>query len=143
MDHASFQAWLDRYIDAWRSSDASAVGNLFSANARYFFGPYGDQVVGRDAIVANWMTDPDAPGSWEAEYRPLAIDGAVEDAVFAELEALGPGPRAAVEHHARLRASHDLDVAPGERARDAEAEGFPDGLLAGEPPGVGLRRVLT
>jgi len=81
MDHASFQAWLDRYIDAWRSSDASAVGNLFSANARYFFGPYGDPVVGRDAIVANWMTDPDAPGSWEAEYRPLAIDGDVAIAI--------------------------------------------------------------
>ena len=77
MDHASFQAWLDRYIDAWRSADPAAIGDLFSSDARYFYGPYRDPVVGRDAIVASWTSNPDAPGSWEAEYRPLAIDGAV------------------------------------------------------------------
>ena len=27
------------------------------------------------------MTDPDAPGSWDAEYRPLAIDGDVAIAI--------------------------------------------------------------
>ncbi len=77
MDHASFQAWLDRYIHAWRSADPAAIGDLFSSDARYFYGPYRDPVVGRDAIVASWTSNPDAPGSWEAEYRPLAIDGAV------------------------------------------------------------------
>jgi hypothetical protein len=77
MHHAAFQDWLDRYIDAWRSLNAAAIGELFSPEARYFFGPYRDPVVGRAAIVATWTGDPDAPGSWEAEYRPLAIDGEV------------------------------------------------------------------
>jgi ketosteroid isomerase-like protein len=77
MDHRSFQAWLDRYIDAWRSAEAVAIGDLFSADATYFYGPYRDPVVGRDAIVRDWTTAPDAPGSWEAKYRPLAVDGEV------------------------------------------------------------------
>jgi ketosteroid isomerase-like protein len=75
MDHARFQDWLDRYIDGWRTGDKAAIGDLFSADARYFYGPYRDPLVGRDAIVADWTAEPDAPGSWEAEYRPLAVDG--------------------------------------------------------------------
>ena len=74
-DHAMFQDWLKRYIDAWRSGDAGAIGDLFTADARYFYGPYREPTVGRDAIVRDWGANPDEPGSWEAEYRPLAVDG--------------------------------------------------------------------
>ena len=31
--------------------------------------------MGRGAVVAAWLADPDAPGSWEADYEVLAIDG--------------------------------------------------------------------
>ena len=75
MDHATFQAWLNRYIDAWRSGDPAAIGDLFGEDARYFHGPYREPVVGREAIVREWTENPDEPGSWEAEYRPLAVDG--------------------------------------------------------------------
>jgi ketosteroid isomerase-like protein len=75
MNHAEFQAWLDRYIAAWRSGEPGAIGDLFSADAAYFYGPYREPVRGRAAIVAEWTREPDEPGSWEAEYRPLAIDG--------------------------------------------------------------------
>ena len=81
MDQPTFQAWLDRYIDAWRSSDPAAIGDLFSADATYFYGPYRTPVVGREAIARDWTADPDAPGSWEAEYRPLAIDRDVAVAI--------------------------------------------------------------
>ena len=27
MDHAAFQAWLDRYVGAWRSDDPAAIGD--------------------------------------------------------------------------------------------------------------------
>lgn len=81
MDHSAFQAWLDRYIAAWRSADPRDIAGLFSAGARYFYGPFGEPVVGRDAIAADWTQDPDAPGSWEAEYHPLAIDGDVAVAI--------------------------------------------------------------
>jgi ketosteroid isomerase-like protein len=77
MDHARFQDWLDRYIEAWRTGDAQQIGDLFAPDARYFYGPYQDPVVGREAIVASWTSDPDEPGSWDAEYGPLAVDDEV------------------------------------------------------------------
>ena len=77
MDHAAFKAWLDRYVDAWRLGDPTAIGDLFSIDVRYAFDPFGEAVVGRAAVVAAWLTDPDAPGSWEADYEVLAVDGEV------------------------------------------------------------------
>ena len=35
MDHATVQTWLDRYIDAWRTYDEQAIGDLFSEDATY------------------------------------------------------------------------------------------------------------
>ena len=75
MDHAAFQSWLDRYIDAWRLLDPLAIGDLFSPDVRYAFDPFEEAVVGRAAVVAAWLADPDEPGSWEADYEVLAIDG--------------------------------------------------------------------
>jgi hypothetical protein len=75
MDHAAFQSWLDRYIDAWRLLDPVAIGDLFSSDVRYAFDPFEEAVVGRKAVVDSWLADPDEPGSWEADYEVLAIDG--------------------------------------------------------------------
>ena len=78
MYHATFQRWLDSYIEAWRTYDDGAIADLFSEDARYRYHPWdeGDEVVeGRAAIVANWLEDRDEPGTWTAEYRPWAIDG--------------------------------------------------------------------
>ena len=74
MDRAAFASWLHRYIDAWRLNDPVAIGDLFSADVRYAFDPFEEAVVGRAAVVAAWVTDPDDPGSWEADYEVLAID---------------------------------------------------------------------
>jgi len=85
MDHSSAQAWLDRYVDAWLSYDRDAVAALFSADVTYRYHPYDDGVVGRDAVVASWLgEDPadgastrDAPGTYDAAYAPVAVDGDV------------------------------------------------------------------
>ena len=77
MDRNHFAVWLDAYVEAWRSNDAEMIGRLFTDDARYFYGPYAAPVIGRDAIVAAWLTNPDEPDSWEASYRPLAVDGEV------------------------------------------------------------------
>jgi hypothetical protein len=76
--HDALQGWLDAYVDAWRTYDPAAIGALFAEDATYAYHPYdeGDQVVrGREAIVANWLEDRDEPGTWEASYRPLMIEG--------------------------------------------------------------------
>ena len=75
MDRDGFHAWLARYVDAWRLNDPTAIGDLFSLDVRYAFDPFSEAVVGRPAVVAAWLTDPDEPGSWEADYEVLAVDG--------------------------------------------------------------------
>ncbi len=75
-----FAAWLGRYVEAWRSGDAAAIGALFSEDAVYSFRA-GDAVVeGRAAIVEAWLKEDEA-GSWEAHYEPLAIEGEVHVAI--------------------------------------------------------------
>lgn len=77
MNRDSVQVWLDNYIDAWRTYDPAKIGDLFSEDALYFFSPFDDPVRGRDAIVANWLEEPDAPNSWEASYSAVAVEGTV------------------------------------------------------------------
>lgn len=75
MDRARFQDWLDRYVAAWRSNDGATIGDLFSEDVVYSYRPYSEPVRGRAAVVADWLRNPDEPGSWEAEYRAVAVDG--------------------------------------------------------------------
>jgi hypothetical protein len=76
--HDDVQTWLDAYVEAWRSYDPDAIGALFAKDATYAYHPYDkdDEVVrGREAIVASWIEDRDEPGTWEASYRPLVVEG--------------------------------------------------------------------
>jgi ketosteroid isomerase-like protein len=69
--------WLEAYVRAWESYAPDAIGDLFSDDAVYSYHPYDEPVVGRQAIVASWLKDPDPPGTYEATYEPIAIDGDV------------------------------------------------------------------
>jgi ketosteroid isomerase-like protein len=79
MTHDDVQRWLDRYIDAWRANEVSAIEPLFAEDAVYGYRPWDSEehtVRGRDAIVASWLEAFDAPaGSWDAAYQPWAIEG--------------------------------------------------------------------
>jgi uncharacterized protein (TIGR02246 family) len=75
VDRAAVVAWLDAYVRAWRSGDPAAIGDLFAEDAAYAYSPFSEPVRGRDAIVASWLEDPDAPGTFEAHYEPIAIEG--------------------------------------------------------------------
>jgi len=67
--------WLDAYVKAWKSYSPDAIGALFSDDAAYSYHPFDEPVRGRDAIVQSWLTDRDAPGTYEASYAPVAVDG--------------------------------------------------------------------
>ena len=70
------QAWLDAYVEVWRTYDRDAIAELFSADASYAYHPYDDEPLrGREAIVESWLSERDEPGSWEASYAPLLVDG--------------------------------------------------------------------
>jgi uncharacterized protein (TIGR02246 family) len=75
MTREQVQAWLDAYVAAWRSNDAATIGELFAEDAVYRYHPYDEPERGRDAIVADWLEEPDEPGSWEARYAPLMVEG--------------------------------------------------------------------
>jgi ketosteroid isomerase-like protein len=69
------QTWCDAYVEAWRTYDEAAIGALFTEDATYAYHPYGESLRGREAIASSWLGDRDEPGSWEASYAPLLIEG--------------------------------------------------------------------
>jgi hypothetical protein len=83
MDLESAQSWLNRYVDAWLSYDPDEIAGLFSEDVAYRYHPYDEPTIGRDAVVASWLGEDesdgtstrDAPGTYQAEYSPIAIDG--------------------------------------------------------------------
>ena len=84
MARSAVQAWLDRYVDAWKSYDPDQVASLFADDATYRYHPYDpeDEVVrGRDAIVRDWIepdgnaSTRDQPNTYDAAYEVYAVDG--------------------------------------------------------------------
>ena len=70
-----FAGWLERYIAAWRSGEADEIGDLFSEDVTYSQTGGQTVIVGREAVVEDWLEaayEPDL--SWEAAYEPLAIE---------------------------------------------------------------------
>jgi hypothetical protein len=85
MDQAAAQNWLDRYVSAWMSYDPDAIGSLFSEEVAYRYHPYDDPILGCEAVVASWLGESgsddastrDDPGTYDATYSPVAVDGDV------------------------------------------------------------------
>jgi len=85
VDRTDAQEWLDRYVAAWLSYDADDIASLFTEDVRYRYHPYDDPIVGREAVVASWLGEAnsdgastrDAPGTYAAQYEPVAVDGEI------------------------------------------------------------------
>lgn len=83
MDRQAAQDWLDRYVDAWLSYDRDDISSLFADDVSYRYHPYDEPITGREAVVASWLGETesedastlDAPGTYEATYSPVAVDG--------------------------------------------------------------------
>jgi hypothetical protein len=83
MDRRTAQAWLNAYVEAWHTYDRERIRALFSADVRYRYHPSDEPVVGVDAVVASWLGESDAedtssrdaPGTYDAKYAPVAVDG--------------------------------------------------------------------
>jgi hypothetical protein len=83
MDRAAAQDWLDRYVSAWLTYERDDIASLFADDVTYRYHPWGDPVTGREAVVASWLGEPgsgdastrDAPGTYDASYAPVAVDG--------------------------------------------------------------------
>ena len=75
LEKAAVAAWLDAYVQAWKTYDPEAIGSLFSEDAIYQYNPFREPVRGRAAIISSWLEDRDAPGTYDAHYEPVLIEG--------------------------------------------------------------------
>jgi hypothetical protein len=73
LDEDRVSEWLANYREAWRSYDPSAIGALFSEHASYRYHPYDEPLRGREAIVASWLEERDAEGTYNGVYEPLVV----------------------------------------------------------------------
>lgn len=89
MERSEVQSWLDDYVAAWKAYDRDAIETLFAVDIAYRYHPYDEPVVGRDAVVATWLAEGeheltssrDKPGTYDASYKAVAVDGDVAVAV--------------------------------------------------------------
>jgi len=83
MDKAQADGWLREYVEAWKSYDRARIGELFAEDVSYRYHPYDEPVVGREAVVRSWLGEedpvgastPDEPGTFDAAYQAVAVDG--------------------------------------------------------------------
>jgi ketosteroid isomerase-like protein len=93
------ERWLQAYVSAWKSYDADEIRALFTEDVKYRYHPYDDPVEGRDAVVAEWRGEGtsanastrDDEGTYDADYRAVAIDGDVAIATGSSRYTSEPG----------------------------------------------------
>ena len=99
MNRGDVDRWLQGYVDAWKSYDPDHISALFSEDVRYRYHPYDDPMRGREAVVASWLGEADAPGAstrdkegtYDASYRAVAVDGDVAVATGSTIYTAEPG----------------------------------------------------
>ena len=91
MDRADVDRWLDAYVEAWKTYDRAAIEPLFSEDIVYRYHPYDEPLEGRDDLVASWLDDRDAEGTYEASYRAVAVEGDVAVATGSSTYTESPG----------------------------------------------------
>ena len=73
MNREDVQAWLDRYLDAWRRNDPQLTKSLFTEDATYYTDPFREPRRGHDAILRYWQESADPPDAFDAHYEPLFV----------------------------------------------------------------------
>jgi ketosteroid isomerase-like protein len=99
VEKAEVDQWLQAYVAAWQSYDRERIGALFAEDVEYRYHPYDEPVRGRTAVVRSWLgedenTDAstrDAPGTFDAAYHAVAVDGDVAVATGSSSYRAEPG----------------------------------------------------
>jgi hypothetical protein len=99
VDKDHVDRWLVAYVEAWKTYDRAQIAALFAEDVSYRYHPYDEPVRGRDAVADAWLgegNDPDPaardrPGTYDASYRAIAIDGDIAVAVGTSSYSATPG----------------------------------------------------
>ena len=76
---------MSAYVEAWRTYDRERIAALFSVDVSYRYHPYDEPLRGREAVVASWLGEDgpegastrDDPGTYDAMYEAVAVDGEI------------------------------------------------------------------
>jgi ketosteroid isomerase-like protein len=93
MDKAAVDRWLRAYVEAWKSYDRDQIGELFAPDVVYRYHPYDEPIEGRAAVVQSWLGELDDVGTYDADYRAVAVDGDVAVAAGSTSYRSEPGCR--------------------------------------------------
>jgi ketosteroid isomerase-like protein len=99
VDTPDVDRWLQAYVAAWRSYDRDQIEALFAEDVTYRYHPYDEPLRGRAAVVASWLGEDgaagasirDQPGTYDAGYRAVAVDGPVAVATGSSRYRAEPG----------------------------------------------------
>ena len=99
MDKPQVDKWLEGYVGAWKTYDRAKIEALFADTVEYRYHPYDEPVRGRSSVVDSWLGEGehagastrDEPGTFDASYRCIAVDGEVAVAVGESIYLTGPG----------------------------------------------------
>ncbi|HVF53380.1 MAG TPA: nuclear transport factor 2 family protein [Actinomycetota bacterium] len=80
-----FSKWVEGYRRAWETNDPEDIRSLFTEGAVYHTEPYAEPIVGREAIVEDWIERKDEPGDTQWSSRVIGVDG---DLGFVQGEAI-------------------------------------------------------
>ena len=70
------QAWVERYVHAWKTEAEDDIATLFTEDAEYHEWPYETSWVGRAEIVRGWLSRREwQEGGWDFEWTVLTISG--------------------------------------------------------------------
>jgi len=67
------RTWMDAYTVAFNAQDSAAAARLFTANGTYQWGPFGETLVGPDAIRRAWDEHQNPDEVAEMTYEVLAV----------------------------------------------------------------------
>lgn len=99
MDKATVARWLEDYVAAWKAYDPDQIAALFSEDVKYRYHPHDEPIEGRTAVVEAWLGEGDhegastrdEPGTYDARYVPVAVDGDVAVATGTSTYVTEPG----------------------------------------------------
>jgi ketosteroid isomerase-like protein len=99
VDKTDVDRWLEAYVRAWKSYDRDEIAALFADDVLYRYHPHDNPIAGRDAVVESWLgegdhagaSSRDEPGTYEATYRTVAVDGDVAVATGSSSYSSAPG----------------------------------------------------
>jgi ketosteroid isomerase-like protein len=91
--------WLGDYVQAWKTYERERIEALFAEDISYRYHPYDEPIVGREAVVASWLGEDepegtssrDQPGTYDAFYRVVAVEGDMAVAIGSSTYYSEPG----------------------------------------------------